>query len=445
MNPRRRCACLGLQSLEGREVPANLTVTFNPATHTLTVVGDASSNDVTVQGDAADPTHLLLQSTGSINNLGGSYSSPTGVRNLVIKMLGGNDSVVVSNVVPVQMAGSLTIDGGDGANFVNAADLTVGKNLSVTNGRNDVLTDTTTLDNLTTGGNVTIKNGAGDTQTSIIQAVTGSSRIGGTLTITNGAGTDAVAINDTNVRGNVTVNNGAGGPAGAGYVDIYNVYNAIRSVFGGNLSVAYQSGDTTFHDGLWDLEVVGNATLNHGPGRFITDVDGSATAQPVVVRGNFSLLGTGPNTLNVSVPGVGQVTGLVVGKKFTVATGAGLDALVLNKLQVGGDTRLMLGDGDNTVTIDDSVFAGRFALTTGAGIDTVNLETTAGTAGPTEFEKAAVVALGGGNDDGFFATYNGGTFDAHQVVVILGTFLLSGLETSASTNQVIFPFGGQFN
>jgi hypothetical protein len=56
-----------------------------------------------------------------------------------------------------------------------------------------------------------------------------------------------------------------------------------------------------------------------------------------------------------------------------------------------------LGDGANTVTIDDLLFAGKFALTTGAGNDTLNIETSAGSSAPTQFDAPVVVSNGGRN------------------------------------------------
>jgi hypothetical protein len=445
MTSRRRSVRPRLEPLEGRLVPAgNLTATFNPMTHTLTVVGDAADNAVTVHGDMNDATHFtLVSATDTINGAAMTYDSPTGVKNLVFKMGDGSDSVTLDNGDVIRAQGNVTIDGGDGTNTVVANFLTVVKNLSITNGRNAAGTNVVNLNDLSVGGNVTIRNGFGNSLTGIDRTAAGLSAIGGRLTVTNGVGTDDVFLEDTDVRGNVTINNGDGAAGLAGYTEIFNTYNTIPSVIGGNLTVTYKTGDTTVYDGLFDLEVLGNITLNHGPGRFLTRIDGFTSPVPVVVHGSLSILGSGPNSVQVTVPGAGKLTGLEVGKKFTVATGAGDDVLTLNKLRVGGDTRLILGDGNNTVNIDDSTFAGRFALTTGVGIDTVNIEMTAGTAGPTEFERAAVVALGDGKDF-FYATFNGGnTYDANQVMVALGNFVVTSSQDSGLSNQVIFPFGGR--
>src|SRR5262249_42764599 len=95
--PRSRFVRLALESLAGRTVPPTLTATFSPLTHTLPVVGDATNNDVTVKADPADTTHFTLTSSGTINGQPSPYSTPVGVKNLVFRMLDGDDSVTFDN------------------------------------------------------------------------------------------------------------------------------------------------------------------------------------------------------------------------------------------------------------------------------------------------------------------------------------------------------------
>src|SRR5262249_47260678 len=159
----RRCTHsvrLQLDRLEARDVPAaNLTVTFSALTHTLTIVGDANDNDVTVTGDQLSQTHFILNSSGNINGEPPPYSSPTGVKNFVFKMLDGNDTVTFDPTVPIFVQGSGSIDGGAGVNTVTATKLTVGKNLSVTNAAQTTGSDYVTLIDFSAGGNVRVKNG----------------------------------------------------------------------------------------------------------------------------------------------------------------------------------------------------------------------------------------------------------------------------------------------
>src|SRR4051794_36142688 len=91
----RRCRPR-LERLEGRDVPGNLTVTYAAASRTLTVVGDAGNNDLAFHMQA-DNSLILSSATDSINNNNGPYF-PTGtVRNITVRMLGGDDHVTLDS------------------------------------------------------------------------------------------------------------------------------------------------------------------------------------------------------------------------------------------------------------------------------------------------------------------------------------------------------------
>jgi hypothetical protein len=430
--------------LEARELPAaNLSVSF--AAGTLTIVGDANDNDVTVKGDANSQTHFTLTSTGTINGQPSPFSTPAGVKNLVFKMGDGNDTVSFDPTVPITVQGSVSVNGGTGVNTVTASQLTVGKNLSVANSAQSAGTDLVVLYDLSAGGNVTIRNAAGNTATYIERDSAGVSTIKGSVSVTNGTGQDTFIMTDTNVNGTVTVHNGHGDASGvAGFSDIYNFYNsAFRSVIGGNLTVSYLDGSATYYDGLWDTEVLGNVTLNHGSGAFKTNMDGYVTNVPVRIHGNLTITGTGANSVAFGTNDTyGNGSGLIVGKKFTLTSGGGTaETVSFKNFQAGGDTSLILGDGGNTVTIDDSYFGGRFTLHSGAGADTFYLETTAGTSSATEFRKAVLVNLGTGNDFAEVA-YNGNPPDAGQEVVAWSTFVVKSSTATWVPTHILLPNGG---
>jgi hypothetical protein len=434
-----------LERLEGRDTPSNFTVSFSGLTHTLTIVGDSANNSLTVQGDAGDATKFHLSSASdTFNHNPGPFDSPSGVKNITIQMLAGDDSVTFGNTVPIDLKGNLSISGGDGAKSVTATDLKVEKNFSITNGKNTSGTDVNTLLNLTVGGSLTINNGTGDTSTSIYRDSAGISTIGGNLSITNGAGEDHNSIYDTNVGGNVTINNGHGNAQTglAGYTWFFNVNNTgYRAQIKGNYTVSYLDGNVSSYDGIWDTEVHGNVTFNHGSGSATTNFDGYQTALPVIIRGNLTLTGSGANTVTIGTQY--NHTGLILDKNLTITTGAAADTLTFNKLEVDGITRLDQGNGNNTATIDDSVFVGKFTLTTGSGNDQVFLDHTAGTSAPTIFEAPVLISLGAGAD--FVA--RDGTADANQEIIALSTFVIhyggnAGDSTSYNTAQEIFPFGG---
>ena len=71
----------------------------------------------------------------------------------------------------------------------------------------------------------------------------------------------------------------------------------------------------------------------------------------------------------------------------------------------------------------------------------MNIEPTGGSAAPTEFGKAALVAMGDGTDI-IALTFNGNTPDANQEMIVLGTFVVTGKDGEFISNQIVFPFGG---
>jgi hypothetical protein len=310
-----------VEVLEGRAVPAgNLKATFAPRTGTLTVVGTAGDDALGVFGHPGDPTRLdLVAPTESINGgaVGGTYTTPAGVRTVVITTLAGDDSVLFSSPGaggngPIRLPGSLTVTGTTGAKSVRASDLTVGGSVSIRSGVHTTGTNTTTLYNLTAGGGVAVRSAGGDTDTQIGRTAAGVSNINGSVTVVNGAGKDFFNLTDMDVGGNLTVANGPGDAAGnAGRFQVYNYYNTgRRAVIRGSVSVSYLSGNGGT-DFVQDVEVLGNVTLRHGPGEFITTVDGFHTGLPVQVRGSLTVAGTGRSTVSL---GTGdQRTGLVVG------------------------------------------------------------------------------------------------------------------------------------
>jgi hypothetical protein len=436
----RRCRPR-LQTLEGRDIPGHLTVTFAAATHTLTVVGDAAANNVTVEGDAADPTHFTLSS--SVDTFNGSTAhtlTQSGVRDIAIRLLGGDDAVGFPGGVPVHLAGSLTVDGGEGANSLAAQNLTVVKGLTVRNGAHVTGITDTTLTDPSVGGGLSVTNGDGDTNTVVQRNAAGLSAVGGSVRVTNGTGRDTVSLGDLVVGGSVTVHNGhanAGGVTGS--TQLFNRFStAARSRVRGSVLVSYLDG-TGSVNGLFDTEVGGNVACNYGTGGGSIVFDGFKTAGPVLVHGNVTVKGAGAVSLTVGF--VNADAGLVVGKNLTVA-GGNADVVLASKLTVGGSTTFAFGDGDNQVTINDSLFDGAFSLTTGAGADTVKLETFVGTTIGTTFVGPVRMSLGSGNDVVNVAAAS----DAKEEVVYLGTFVIhhgTGIDTlsQGGPGHVLSPLG----
>jgi hypothetical protein len=429
-----------LELLEGRDAPATLTVGYSPVTHTLTVVGTDADNQLTITGDAADATHFTLSSTTDTFAGGGTtFASPSGVQSIAVRMLGGDDTVFLSNSPPIRLAGGLSIDGGDGANSATAFDLTVGKNLTIRNGTNAAGTDRTNLFDLNVNGSLTVTNGDGDTLTQVLRNSAGVSAVRGAVNITNGTGLDYNFLDDLNVGGNVTVRNGHADAAGnAGGTEMENIHNtSARSQFRGSVAVSYLDGATTF-EGVFDAEVGGNVAFSYGSGGGNLYFDGNHTGVPLLVHGSVSVTGTGAKVVSTKYS---SGLGAIIGKNLTVTGGAAADTVTLTRATVNGTTTLNLGAGDNTVTVDDSLFVGPFRLTTGGGADTIKLETATGTGTGTTFVRAVTMALGAGVD----SLTLGGSNDANQALVFAGSFVVhhgADGESPTTFGKDVYPFGG---
>ena len=434
-----------LESLEARDNPSNLTVTF--ANHTLTVKGDPThGSTLTIEGNASDPTQFTIDSTtDTFNGKSSPFSSTTGVENFSFA-LGGNQTVDFDdNVTPIDIEGNLSLNAGNGSNGFAAELLTVGKNVTITNGTSPTGTmgtdpnsgSTTYLNDVNVGGNVTITNGAGNFLTAIDRDISGSSTIGGNLSITTGTGDRLNDIQDTNIDGNVTISNGhAGSDGNAGVTEILDVENTLPLVVGGNLSISYLTGNGSDGDNrLCDTTVKGNVTINHGTGNFTTDFDGFNSSVPVEISGSLTLTGSGANTVNVGT--TTEKTGLAIGKNLTISGGPNL--LTLNKLQVGGNTSFTLGKGQNSVIVDESLFAGTFVAKIGSGLTVVEMDDNLADTAPTQFDKAVDITFAtGSNTLGSLASSN-------QELIVMSTFVVNNISNlgnwSQTESEEFFPNG----
>jgi hypothetical protein len=337
---------------------------------------------------------------------------------------------------PMHVIGSVSINGGDGDNSVATTDVSIGKSFAITNATGN---DSTRLNCLNVFRSLTINNGNGDSDTRVFRDSVGMSAVGGSLNIANGTGADLNSLSDTYFGSSVTIYNGHGRPLGpAGNTSFTNVLNTnARSVVRGSVTVSYLDGDG--NDRLSDTDFRGNVTINAGTGKYFLDIDHLNTAAPTLVRGNLTVRGSGRCAVSAGTAAAAE--GLSVGKNFTVVTGPEPDFVILNKVDVGGATRLSLGGGENTVAIDDSTFVGSFALTTGSGNDLVSLDATTASVAPTVFGGPVVINLVAGDD----TVNRAGTSDPNQLLIVLSTFIMHhglGNDTdNTSPTHEFYPFG----
>ena len=424
-----------IELLEERIAPAVLVNTLG---HKLVVKGDNSGDTIQIDGVVGSPTDFTVTA-------GAAVSHVTGITDIAITLGNGNDSVVFSNgAAPISISGSLVIDGGAGGKSVIGNGVTIGKNLMVSYGNAGTgANHLTGFTNTTIEGNLTVHEGAAlASEVYMTRASAGDSTIQGNVNITNGIGQSVSIFQDMNIGGNVTITNGPAATSGAnagdaGDTQFYNTFNTTTlSVIKGNVDISYKSGVINY-DGIWDADVLGNVTINHGSGQAFTHFDGDGTHLADIIRGNLSLTGTGQSIVAI---GTGNSdTGLILGGALKIASGNGGDVLTISKLTVGGTTSIAVGDGSNTTTIDDSVFAKAFNFRDAKGTDTIRIDTTSGTTLPTVFEQAATIVTGTG---GAAAVTLGGA-SAGEMVYAYSTFEVDELGGGVTNStDIIFPFGG---
>jgi hypothetical protein len=436
----RRAASLRLERMEGREVPANLTVTFAPATHTLTVVGDEAANDVVITGDLFDPTGMTVSSpTDVINGSAVSVTVLYGVYNLDVRLGGGDDRLTLGGTpaspdLPVILAGRLSINGGDGANTVIGTRLRVDRGATIVNGAGYDWTD---LSDVLFRGSLTVQNGAGGSQVSVYRTSPGAAAINGSVRVTNGAGADFTFVSDLTAGGGVSVRNGAPAPGGsAGAFVLGNYWNTTQSQVHGGVSASFAGGNG--YVAVGDVEVGKGVALAYGAGSFITTVDGSVTGRPTTVWGGLTVSGTGRQSVSLGTGG--SSFGLEVGGNLSVTTGGQTDTLNLYRARVGGSTGLRLGDGGNLVRVDDSVFTGAFGLTTGTGADNILVDTLPGTTSPTTFRGPGTIREGAGVD----TLTLGGVADPGQLVEVRAPVVIHhGAGGMCTTRSACSPCSGR--
>jgi hypothetical protein len=417
-----------LEWLEDRWNPSG-TVTGSFANGTWTLIGDAEANEIRI-----NPAGVLDQFT--VTGLDGTtvagVTNPSNVKNIVVRLRGGDDYVEVNNTNALsRLLGDLRIFGGSGANFVEI-DYFKMKNLTIIHGDNTTNSDELYLTDSIVRQNVTINNGDGDSYNNIYRSSSDISEIGGDVTIINGVGEDSNYFNDTHIGGNVKVLNGRPDSDGdAGYFEVYNTLNETsRSIIGGNVFVRYQGGDVDY-DGIWDTEVLGNVTFRYdGDGEQTLYFDGYSVTQPVHIHGDLTVIGQG-NVL-VDIGRQYEETGLIVGGNFTVQTGDGSDTVNIDHMSVGGTTLISTYASNDVIRIDNSSFVGPTTILTRAGNDTLLIESSSGSAFGTQFAGALTTRMGDGDDTQTFGF--GG--DATRLVEVLAGATLSGGDGNDTLNDL---------
>ena len=408
----RSTARLGLQSLEGRDVPAGkITVPPISATGLLTITGDDDGNVLQIHVQAGSV--VLSSADGTlINNSPNPVTINGVVKSIKADFKGGNDDVSIKPDAPIAsdanfvLSGPVTFALGSGDNVLNL--ITTGRiglgglTVTATDGADEV--------NVQGGADSTIGNtkftfGAGGSTTNL-------SAVGFTGGVTVTAGD---AINNPNeVFGtNVTVARTFAANLGNSFPAALDFTN---STLGGLTATGYSvssvlttvtvTGNVTFKNvyssdiqarGLTVLKNVSMTAPN--PNFAAGDID-VTTPAATRITGNLVLTATGwtnvafGTTTNATVP-VSEVTGSV-----TVKGGWFTDVFDANEFfKVGKNLSLTLGGGDNVVNLGNGgglvTVGGNLSIKGGAGNDqfTIDRVTVVGLATVMGFGGADLLAV----------------------------------------------------
>lgn len=406
---------LSLETMEGREVPANVVTVMSGGS--LFVLGSTASDAVTVSQSTLNQVTLTPGAGTTIN---GSTLPVTGplFGSLVFRLGSGNDVLDFDLGSGLTIPGSLVVDYGTAGSgtktteTVNAGQfaLRVGGGIGIRYAAGDV---TTTLDNLRVNGNVLIQHMTGDCTLKIdnLAGAGNFSVIGGGLTVLNTQGVATNTLSDTNVGGSVFFANGKARASdnAAGSTTIQNANNTARAIIGGNLAIGNASGNSSAGDSVGDVMVRGSVAMSLGTGNFsATIANVKVTSAPVSIGGSLGIHGslTGQDTIDLG----GAGTGLRVGMSVAVTTGSGPATIAINDLTVAGATAIATGIGADTVTIDGSAgdlgsnFNGSFTVLTRGGADSVSINSGSASGATTTFRSTVAVGLGPDDDTLSLAT-----------------------------------------
>jgi hypothetical protein len=407
-------------NLSGASITGNTTLSLGTGNNDAedgtgaTIAGNFSYTATSVAGS----TNTVTLTSGAF---GGTFGLTTGASDDTVNLAGstitgkatlnvGNGTNTVTDVdVTAAPTGLLTahsdlsVTGGTGDDSLDlsGANVTGKTTLALGTGNNDV--EATTAANFTGAFACTATSVAGATNTIDLL----SSTFGNTVAITTGASDDTLDLSGAHATGNATINLGAGN-------NNFQVIGSAAASFGGNLGVtATGSGDNTITVGSAAATsgVTGGLTIATGSGDDVIDFLAN-------VGGNLSVnSGTAPDQDAINGQG-GTVTGTA-----TLQAGS-ISFITLLSMTVMRSATINTGSGMDNVYIGGSQFCnhdGTFALTGGAGADTVNITTTTGDTSPTTFWRAVNINLGAGNDTLNIGaspdTGAGGTGDANSYAI----------------------------
>jgi hypothetical protein len=418
-----------MEMLERRETPANnVMASMSGTTLVITADDDMSvignnNNSITIQPGMGSG-HVILSGNAitQINKLAVGVNVPFNNVTSIRCIMGlGSDSVTLFDV---DLAGNLTVNGGDGNNFVvinaNNNAHTIGS-VTITNGDgSDNLTLQHATKGLTITGALTINNGIGGSSTTLGSA---GDKIGiGSVSVTNGTGFDSLGTTAASfsTTGAMAINNGSGG-------SITNL-RAATTTLGGLLSITNGAGNDNLQAGTGfggdSFSASKGITIVNGTGGSSTDFEAGTTS----ITGNVAVTNLdGGDYFYVGTKGTAN--NFAVSGNVTINNGVGTSQTLMGtKVQtnVAGALSVTNGAGDNLFDLGGGKGGG-------FGLGSLSIKDAGG--GSISFDAPTVAIVGAVtvvNGDGF------SSFDTHQAGATTNSFSAGSVSiTNGNGNSQI--------
>jgi hypothetical protein len=425
-----------LESLECRLTPSS-NITTSLMGGNLTITDNVAAN-VTLSQPAANEITITTAAGTTINGQTGPVTISGVTGNLNVNLGAGNDSLTFDLSQTSFAVGSVSITGTTGNKTVTTStDGTTTNNFLTVNGNYDENfgngSEFTKLDQFSVKGNMNFQhaNGSAAVFLGVDSGNLGTlfNTVTGNLTAENvtpmgtvGSGADVDALEETNVGGNITALMGTGNATGfAGWTTVGSLSNSSVTV-GGNVNIVGTSGFLAFGDVANDGEevsnanIAGNVTMNLGSGAGNTALFGDGASASSTSAQNVTILGTGAHDAVTIGPST------VSGNLVVALLGQGGNSISVDDTSVAGNTALTASGGGNSIAIDNqipgSTFGGSVTILTGGTNNILEINShSQGSPGTTTFDGPVLADLGAGNDTLILAEAGKVDFKVHSVFI----------------------------
>lgn len=335
-----------LEILEGREVPAVSAISF--ANGSLSVRLDYRGGELELLG-----------------------ASATRDNNFRLRFNG----VTVGNASGYNVTAGITVSGGDGGDIITLEPQSAGRSWRIP-------------------GNLTINSGNNADTINIQNSIQGKGFVAGTVSINTGNGNDRVFLANGNATDSLivgklfTLNGGNGSDSLAsangaltlrGFASVYSVNSVnLAPQTGGGISLVgiqvTNPAQVSLDNSLTINGTNETVAINGNLGYSSNERADTVAIDGLAIAGDINLgLGNGTNTVDFSANSTVAIAGSLV-----VNGGNNDDDITLsdaNPTTVDTSVRIALGNGANTITIDNASIEGDLSFKGGNGNDIINVAT----------------------------------------------------------------------